>query len=81
MQIRDTICAPWSRPHPWQAPIANLREGHLRDLTPSSKDVARRDVRWLERLERLDLLKRLERLERSVAGATVGSVRCRHKKA
>jgi hypothetical protein len=70
--------------------MANRRECHLHDLTPSSKDAARRDVRWLERLERLELLKRVERLEllkrsehleRSVAGATVGSIRCRHKKA
>ena len=37
-----------------QAPIANHREGHLHDLTPSSKDAARRDVRWLERLEDFD---------------------------
>jgi hypothetical protein len=41
-----------------------LGRGHLHDLTPSSKDAAWRDVRWLERLEGLEFLERLERLER-----------------
>jgi hypothetical protein len=44
--------------------MANHREGHLHDLTPSSKDAARRDVRWLERLEGFEFLERLERVER-----------------
>jgi len=39
-----------------QAPIANHRAGHLHDLTPSSKDAAWRDVRWLERLEGFEFL-------------------------